>query len=60
MPPLTLDRLSTLVPTDVRETEKTVDLLLVGALALEAYGAEGRATHEVDGELSCVLLQENP
>ena len=51
MPPFTLDRLSTLLATDVRETGKTVDLLLVGALALEAYGAEGRATQDVDGEL---------
>ena len=49
--PLTLDRLKTLLGEYVRETGKTVDLLLVGALALQAYGAEDRATQDLDGEL---------
>jgi hypothetical protein len=35
----------------VRKTGATVDLLLVGGLALQAYGEVDRATQDVDGEL---------
>lgn len=51
MPPLTLDRLSALLTAYVRQSGKTVDLLLVGALALQAYNVSDRATQDIDGEL---------
>ena len=52
MPPLTLDRLVALLADYVRTSGKTVDLLLVRALALEGYGVECRPTRDVDGELA--------
>lgn len=51
MPPLTLDQLSTVLDAYVHQSGKTVDLLLVGALALQAYEVSDRATHDIDGEL---------
>ena len=51
MPPITTDQLSGLLAEYVQRTGTAVDLLLVGGLALQAYGAAGRATHDVDGEL---------
>lgn len=51
MPPITTERLSALLAEFVQRTGTAVDLLLVGGLALQAYGAAGRATHDVDGEL---------
>ena len=51
MPPLTLDRLSALLDEYVRQSGKPVDLLLVGALALQGYQVSDRATQDLDGEL---------
>lgn len=52
MPTLTLDQLIPLLTRYVTETGDTLDLLLIGALALPAYGIEGRATHDVDAEVA--------
>lgn len=51
MPTLTTDYLVELLTRYVAETDTPVDLLLVGALALRAYGVPDRATRDVDGEL---------
>jgi len=49
---LTLDQLVTLLTRYVTETGETLDLLLIGALALPAYGISGRATHDVGAEVA--------
>lgn len=49
--PITADRLTALLVEYVRKTGTTVDLLLVGGLALQAYGYTDRSTRDVDGEL---------
>lgn len=51
MPTLTLDRLLTLLRQYALETGRPVDLLLIGGLAMLAYGHPSRATMDVDGEL---------
>jgi len=51
LPPLTLDRFTALLADYVRQTGKAVDILLIGGLALQAYGALDRTTLDVDGEL---------
>ncbi|HMS84332.1 MAG TPA: DUF6036 family nucleotidyltransferase [Nitrospira sp.] len=51
MPTLTLDQLIILLTRYVTETGEMLDLLLIGALALPAYGISGRATHDVDAEV---------
>jgi len=51
LPTLTTEQLIELLSRYVAETGATVDLLLVGALALHAYGIPDRATRDVDGEL---------
>ena len=51
MPTLTAKRLIDLLAQFVRESGSSVDLLVVGALALHAYGVSDRATRDVDGEL---------
>lgn len=48
---VTTKRLLALLAEYVRQTGTAVDLLLVGGLALQAYGASDRSTHDVDGEL---------
>jgi hypothetical protein len=48
---LTIDRLIALLTDYVRQTEATVDIILIGGLALQAYGDTNRATQDVDGEL---------
>lgn len=52
MSPLTTERLSKLLEEYVRQTGASVDLLLVGGLALQAYGYVDRATQDVDGEVT--------
>lgn len=52
MPTLTTDRLIDLLSEYVREQGRSVDLLLVGALALQAYGWHDRPTQDVDGEIA--------
>lgn len=51
MPTLTAKHLIDLLSQFVRETGTPVDLLVVGALALHAYGISDRATRDVDGEI---------
>ncbi len=51
MPPLTLDQLTQSLQEYYRQTGHTVDLLLIGGLALQAYGYVQRVTVDVDGEL---------
>ncbi|MEW6543460.1 MAG: DUF6036 family nucleotidyltransferase [Nitrospirota bacterium] len=51
MPPITADRLVVLLREYVRQTGSRVDLLLVGGLALQAYGFPDRATQDRDGEI---------
>jgi Nucleotidyltransferase of unknown function (DUF6036) len=51
LPTLTADRLIDLLSEYTRQTGTPVDLLLVGALALHAYGYQDRLTNDVDAEL---------
>lgn len=51
MSTLTAEQLVTVLARYVAETGATVDLLLVGALALHAYGVSDRATRDIDGEI---------
>ncbi len=51
MLPINTDQLSALLREYVRNTGASVDLLLVGGLALQAYGLAERATQDIDGEL---------
>ena len=51
MPTLTAKHLIDLLSQFVHETGSSVDLLVVGALALHAYGISDRATRDVEGEL---------
>jgi hypothetical protein len=55
LPTLTTEHLIELLSRYVTETGATVDLLLVGALALQTYGVSNRATRDVDGELDSPL-----
>ena len=48
---LTTEHLIELLTQYVNETDETVDLLLVRALALQAYDIPDRATRDVDAEL---------
>ncbi len=48
---LTINQLTQNLSDYVRETGSRVDLILVGGLALQAYGIEDRVTFDVDGEL---------
>ncbi|MGQ0694305.1 MAG: DUF6036 family nucleotidyltransferase [Nitrospiraceae bacterium] len=52
MPTLTADRLITLLSDYTRQTGTPVDLLLVSALALHAYGYAGRLRNGVDAEVT--------
>lgn len=51
MPPITAERLTSLLTEYVRQTGASVDILLVGGLALQAYGYADRSTQDVDGEM---------
>lgn len=51
MSAITTERLTSLLSEYVRQAGATVDLLLVGGLALQAYGYTDRTTQDVDGEL---------
>ena len=50
--PITINRLITLLEEYVQQTGASVDLLLVGGLALQAYGYADRSTQDVDGEVT--------
>jgi hypothetical protein len=51
LPTLTAKHLLELLTNFVEETGTSVDLLLVGALTLHAYGVSDRATRDVDAEM---------
>jgi hypothetical protein len=49
---LTADQVIALLTDYTRQTGATVDVLLVGALALQAYGYQDRLTRDVDAEVA--------
>jgi hypothetical protein len=49
---LTADHVIALLTDYTRQTGATVDVLLVGALALQAYGYQDRLTRDVDAEVT--------
>jgi hypothetical protein len=51
LPTLTAEHLIDLLTRYIAESGESIDLLLVGALALHAYGVPHRATRDVDAEL---------
>lgn len=51
MSTLTADQVITLLTDYTRQTGVPVDVLLVGALALQAYGYQNRLTRDVDAEV---------
>jgi hypothetical protein len=57
LPTITSDRLIQLLEQFVGESNQPVDILLVGALALQAYGYHDRYTQDVDAEVSGQLDQ---
>ncbi len=52
MSALTLERITALLQEYVRQTGTQLDLLLIGRLALYAYGAEQAKTEDLDAELA--------
>jgi hypothetical protein len=50
--PLNLDTVKGLLDEYVRQTQFSLDLILIGGLALQAYGVHDRVTVDVDGELA--------
>ncbi len=56
MPTLTAEYLIKLLTQYVADTDTPVDLLLVGGLALHAYGVSNRVTLDVDAELQSPLM----
>jgi hypothetical protein len=47
-----LDAVKGLLDEYVRQTHRSLDLILIGGLALQAYGVHERVTVDVDGELA--------
>ena len=52
MLPLNLDAVTTLLREYVTQRQQAVELILIGGLALQAYGVLDRVTVDVDGELA--------
>lgn len=52
MSPITHNQLITALTEYVRDTGRSVDLLLVGGLALQAWGYADRSTQDVDAEVA--------
>ena len=52
MSPLNLDVVKGLLDEYIRQTHRSLDLILIGGLALQAYGVHERVTVDVDGELA--------
>ena len=52
MSPITHSQLIAFLKEYVRDTGRSVDLLLVGGLALQAYGYADRSTQDVDAEVA--------
>ena len=51
MSALTADQVIELLTDYTRETGASLDILLVGALALQAYGYQNRLTRDLDAEV---------
>lgn len=51
MLPLNLESVKRLLDEYIRQTHRSLDLILIGGLALQAYGVHDRGTVDVDGEL---------
>lgn len=49
---INLDAVKGLLDEYVRQTHRSLDLILIGGLALQAYGVHERVTVDVDGELA--------
>lgn len=52
MSPINLDVLKGLLDEYVRQTHRSLALILIGGLALQAYGVHERVTVDIDGELA--------
>jgi hypothetical protein len=52
LPTITSDRFIQLLEQFVQESNQPLDMLLIGALALQAYGYHDRYTQDVDAEIS--------
>jgi hypothetical protein len=52
LPTITSDEFIQLLEQFVRESNQPLDMVLVGALALQAYGYHDRYTQDVDAEIS--------
>jgi hypothetical protein len=50
--PLNLDAVKALLREYVTQRQQAVELILIGGLALQAYGVHDRVTIDVDGELA--------
>ncbi|MBS0156462.1 MAG: hypothetical protein JSS38_17900 [Nitrospira sp.] len=56
MPTLTAEQIITLLAQYVTDTGESIDVLIVGALALQAYGVSHRTTRDLDAELQGPLI----
>lgn len=52
MSPINLDSLKTLLREYVIQSQQAIEVILIGGLALQAYGVHDRVTVDVDGELA--------
>jgi hypothetical protein len=52
LPTISSEEIIQLLEQFVQESHQSLDILLVGALALQAYGYHDRYTHDVDAELA--------
>ena len=52
MSPINLDAVKNLLREYVTQSQQAVELILIGGLALQAYGVHDRVTVDVDGELA--------
>lgn len=56
MPTLTAEQIITLLAQYVTDTGESIDVLIVGALALQAYGVSHRTTRDLNAELQGPLI----
>lgn len=52
MSSVTIERLTGILEDYARRTGASIDILLIGGLALQAYGYSDRATEDMDGEMA--------
>lgn len=55
MSPISINTVKELLREYARQSHQPVDLILIGGLALQAYGVSERVTVDVDGELAGML-----